>query len=398
MAKGVPSISKKPSAKVMKKPYGSIIPKKGSRRSMRRPSASIMKTYRNAKVAYIQNNQKKDQTKKWCIDQGFLLGATPKQIANRLHQTGWLSWSTTCPYCGAKLRDSHAKTDRLRNNARVQARCPKRSCHRRIPWTCNHPLLHLGRQGLSIGQQCAIYLSILLGCSHHAISIHLGVSRFTVNAFATKLKTFIANRVVQTQESITFGTDTDDWDEVEVDEVTLSKVTTKDGRIRWANYVGLIRRGIPESLWISRLPDRTTGAKAPGPGPIRSRDWHEIAKTKISGKGIILHSDSARAYMKAYPRVTQTRVVHCKKFINGKWTKPYFTKFSKIKCNMKTKSVMAGTQLIDGVWKLLRKGKSGCHGSEPNLELNIRWAQWKYWHNGKDLFKELGKAIKDAQP
>ena len=152
------------------------------------------------------------------------------------------------------------QTDRLRNNARVQARCPKRSCHRRISWTCNHPLLHLGRQGLSIGQQSAIYLSILLGCSHHAISIHLGVSRFTVNAFASKFKAFISNRVTQTQESITFGTDTDNWDELEVDEVTLGKDTTKAGKIRWSNYVGLIRRGIPESLWISRLQDRTTGA------------------------------------------------------------------------------------------------------------------------------------------
>ena len=63
---------------------------------------------------------------------------------NRFRQIGWLSWCTKCPYCGAKLQDTRKKTDKLRNNARVQARCRKRDCHRHIPWTSKHPLLHLG--------------------------------------------------------------------------------------------------------------------------------------------------------------------------------------------------------------------------------------------------------------
>ena len=317
-------------------------------------------------------------------------------IVKRLRQLGWLSSCMKCPYCGAKLKNTHTKTDKIRNNARLQARCPKRECHRRIPWTANHPLLHLGKQGLPLGQQAAIYLSLLLGCTQHAITIHLGVTRTTVCLLASKLKSFITEQVIKQQDALTYGTENDDWEEVEVDEVTLGKSTTKLGKIQWANYIGLIRRGVPESLWVRRLPDRITGPKSPGPGPIRSHDWDIIAKEKISGRGIILHSDSARAYLRQYPRVTQTRVVHCKKFIKGKWTKPYFTKLVRVTCGKKCKHVMAGTQVIDGVWRLLRKGKWGCHGSKSSLETNIRWAQWRYWHNGKDLFKEVGALIKAA--
>ena len=128
---------------------------------------------------------------------------------------------------------------------------------------------------------------------------------------------------------------------------------------------------MPESLWVCTLPDRTTGAKPPGPGPLRSQDWDVIAKDKISGRGIILHSDSARAYTKKYSRVTQTRVAHCKKFVNGTWTKPFFTKIIKVTYDKKSKHVMAGTQVIDGAWRLLWKGKWGCHGSESSLDMNI---------------------------
>ena len=56
----------------------------------------------------------------------------------------------------------------------------------------------------------------------------------------------------------TFGTDGDDWQEV-------------------------------EALWISGLPDRETALRAPGSGPIRSRDWDPIAKQLIDNKGVVLH-------------------------------------------------------------------------------------------------------------
>ena len=168
-------------------------------------SATTSRTHRRNKIAYIQNDQKKDQVRRWCIDQQFLLGGTPKRVTNRLRQIGWLSWCTRCPYCGAKPRDSHSRTDRFRNNARVQARCPKKKCHRRIPWTSDHPLLHLGRQGRSTGQQSALYLSILLGCSQHAIAVHFGVARRTVGLFVSKLKTFISEQVIKKQNSFTLA-------------------------------------------------------------------------------------------------------------------------------------------------------------------------------------------------
>ena len=76
--------------------------------------------------------------------------------------------------------------------------------------------------------------------------------------------------------------------------------------------------------------------------------------------------------------MTHTRVVHCKKWKDGKWTKPFFSKHVKVQCGKRQKVVRSGTQIIDGIWRLLRKGKWGGHGSEQDLEAAIRWVQWKY--------------------
>ena len=80
------------------------------------------------------------------------------------------------------------------------------------------------------------------------------------------------------------------------------------------------------------FPDRLRRTKAPGPGPIQSKVWNNIAKDKIDDEGIIFHSDSARAHTKKYRRMPHTRVVHCcKRWKDGKWTKPFFSKH--VKCN-----------------------------------------------------------------
>ena len=159
-------------------------------------------------------------------------------------------------------------------------------------------------------------------------------------------------------------------------------------------HIGVIKRGCPESLWISRLPDRLSSLKAPGPGPIQRKVWHDIAKDKIDDKGVILHSDSARSYMKEYKRMVHTHVVHCKKWKNVKWTKPFFSKHVKAQCGKRQKVVR---QIIDGIWRLLRKGKWGGHGSKHDLESAVRWVhpvQWKYWFQGQDLFCCLGSTFK----
>ena len=207
-----------------------------------------------------------------------------------------------------------------------------------------------------------------------------------------RLKQYITKVVESEQQNITYGTTTADWPEIEVDEVTLQKRNVKD-KIKWSNYIGMIQRGLPSSLWIERLPDRFSSLKSPGPGPIQSKVWNEIAKQKVDGRGIILHSDSARAYLRPYKRMAHTRVVHCRKWKNGAWTKPHFTKNFVVKCDHTKKAVRGGTQIIDGVWRLLRKGKWGVHGDGKDLNASVRWTQWRYWKQNQDLFQALGETF-----
>eukprot|EP00971_Amphidinium_carterae_P038455 756376-Amphidinium_carterae.1 len=45
-----------------------------------------------------------------------------------------------------------------------------------------------------------------------------------------------------------------------------------------------------------KLPDRVTSKRAPGPGPLLKDDWLPIAEQFLSGKNVVLNTDSARAY------------------------------------------------------------------------------------------------------
>ena len=313
-------VLRKPAGLCMKRPYGAIMPKKGKLRALTRPPQ------RRPKVPYVQKNEKPRKETKWCVNLKFFMTASDVQILEKLKEYGWLRMHKRCPRCNANLTSS-----RLRRNCQYHSRCPSRGCQMRVTWTHGHPLLQSGPASLDLRMQASIFLGIALGCTQHALSIQLGLSRSTIQWYVDKLKQYICKVVKKEQDMIAYGTSTDDWDEVEVDEVTLSKVKVGQ-KHRWSNFIGLIKRGSPGSLWISRLPDRLTTLKAPGPGPIQSKVWREIAKSKIDNKGIILHSDSARAHLRTYRRMTHTRVVHCKKWKNGKWTKPFFSKHEKVQC------------------------------------------------------------------
>jgi hypothetical protein len=104
-----------------------------------------------------------------------------------------------------------------------------------------------------------------------------------------------------------------------------------------------------------------TAKQAPGPGPIRTRNWTRIATKHLKDKQVILHTDGARAYKIKVPGIMHDNVVHKKKLmrINGKatWVKPHYTRVyvHKLPVGQKVK-VKAGTQIIDRFWGTLRQG------------------------------------------
>jgi hypothetical protein len=205
----------------------------------------------------------------------------------------------------------------------------------------------------------------------------------------------------------------DKWKDVEADEVDLRKSTLPDDsedtnsdlepdeQVKWEQWGGLVERGFPDTLVLTRLDPKLTSVRAPGPGPIRKRDWIPIADRYLKGRDVILHTDGARAYTMEVPGVVHDNIVHQKKevVINGtkQWVRPKYSKTVIHKLpGGETLAVKAGTQVIDRFWRHLRQhmeGVSARAGSHP-LRQKVRSAQWLYWHRDQDLWVQTGKTLK----
>ena len=70
--------------------------------------------------------------------------------------------------------------------------------------------------------------------------------------------------------------------------------------------------------------------------------------------------------------------------INNKWAKPKFVKETLVDCDGAQVRVKAGTQFIDGWWRILKKECRYLKASRAhNVDL-VRAAQWNHWHQGED--------------
>ena len=152
------------------------------------------------------------------------------------------------------------------------------------------------------------------------------------------------------------------WADIEADEVDLGKEGDQpSGKAKWEQWGGMVERGQPQTLVLYRLSPKLTAKRAPGPGPIRLKDWKKVADKFLRRREVILHTDGARADKLKIPGVIHDHVVHKKKRvkINGKftWVKPHYTKVytHKLPCG-KTVKVKSGTQIIDRFWGILRQG------------------------------------------
>ncbi|CAL1165445.1 unnamed protein product, partial [Cladocopium goreaui] len=102
-------------------------------------------------------------------------------------------------------------------------------------------------------------------------------------------------------------------------ELLLNLPGTPPGTPRW--LPGGVRvpstppEGQPHTLFLFRLKPKATTARAPGPGPIRKRDWKPLAWKLLKDRSIILHTDGAKAYELAVPGVLHDNIVHKKKRI-----------------------------------------------------------------------------------
>eukprot|EP00971_Amphidinium_carterae_P337264 6473991-Amphidinium_carterae.1 len=176
-------------------------------------------------------------------------------------------------------------------------------------------------------------------------------------------------------------------EEWEVDECTITHWPSGDAAKpkQWTAYVGAIRRGSPQTLKIYIMECRKTKERAPGPGPIRKKEWGEIAQLALQPLERPIERVSHQGHGK---------VIHQKKKVNGKGVKPFFTKRVKLTIEKKKRVFWAGTQAIDGLWQqLCEQCKDRRSGKPKHVDGFIRIAQFKHWCSGKDAMCELGRSI-----
>ena len=139
-------------------------------------------------------------------------------------------------------------------------------------------------------------------------------------------------------------------DEFEVDETCLRKRdASEDGQqVQWTEYVGLKRRGDPESLYLEQrdLNKSKSKRKCNGgvsPPPYTKEEWLALAKKKVRS-GSLQHSDGAKAYQQNLDGVERDYVSH-----STRGDGPHFVAASSVH------GALAGTQSLDGWWGHAKK-------------------------------------------
>ena len=204
-----------------------------------------------------------------------------------------------------------------------------KKCRCRYDVLCGHPFFGVPAKGaLSLSLQSMplrCFLGKLTISSTHMLT---NVPGITIQRFWDKVRNHLTDYVTTKQDEIMLA-DGDFWSDIEVDEVTLSKMDdgSEHKPITWVQYLRIMRRGHPATLILVPLPARSTVRRAPGPSPILKSVWQEIPNKYVKDKGsIIIHTDSARAYKKVIPGTAHTAVIHQVKKIEGKWVQPAFVR------------------------------------------------------------------------
>jgi hypothetical protein len=267
-----------------------------------------------------------------------------------------------------------------------------------------HPIFFggAGNSCTKLADQAAVLFCAVTGITRVAAHTILGLDHKAVERVYVNNELARTMFVEEMQPKIQFGVG-QKWKDIEADEVDLGKGLAEDGggKLTWEQWGGLVERGAPHTLVLTRLTPKKTSARAPGPGPIKKRDWSVVANKYLKGKDVILHTDGARAYRLKVAGVIHDNVVHKKKrvLLRGKmrWVLPKYVKTFVHKLpGGKTLRVKGGTQIIDRCWKHIRAhiGQSPKKPGSNVIRRKIRSAQWEYWNKNQDLWVQTGQMVK----
>ncbi|CAK0826659.1 unnamed protein product [Prorocentrum cordatum] len=243
------------------------------------------------------------------------VNVTTKQVIVKLKKDKLLpEWKgATCPYCGVGTLAP------LKNHGKKKGgwshKCTSDSCRRYLLPHAFHPIFKCGTgsSGERLVDQAAVLFRAVAQCSQASARLLLKNNHKMAESIYSALYA----------ENIVFGKDQDgkalEWADVEADEVDAVKGEdpNADPRaqkpITWEQRGGIVQRGNPRSLVLFRLKPEKAKRGAPGPGPIRKRDWAPVASKWLKNRRVILHTDGARSYKMKVGDVLHDWVVHKKR-------------------------------------------------------------------------------------
>ena len=230
-----------------------------------------------------------------------------KVILRSLIKDGMIINRQCCPKCG------HRRTGRA-TELQPSTKCTRRGCRYRFMCWKDHPILNFHGNALSWSDQSALLTMVLQDVPNHLMHSLGGWSHFIIEQWKSKFRSHICSYVEKEQDNIQMGIP-GQWADIEADEVTLGKRASSPGGkvVRWIQYLGLMRRGSPETLVLIQLPARSTTSKAPGPGPLVKKVWAPIAAKYLQGQQVVLHTDSAKSLSIAHRWSTPSPVWYTKK-------------------------------------------------------------------------------------
>lgn len=386
-------------------------PKRGKGRMvLKRPAA--LKTAAWKAVPYVRHGKETSRYRleqsHWKRDLLQLVNASDKKIVCLLKADGLLPElkGACCPHCGEGLL---GPMKFIKKNASKQwlYQCGRNGCRQYVVPHHDHPIFTAARgcSYTSLQEQAAILFCSLANVNQNSTHVLLGKNHKLVEGLYCRQDAVREKYVKQKEKSIVFGS-IRPWNDVEADEVDLGKGENPDAVQRsskpllWEQWGGIVERGNPKSLMLMRLNPAATKRRAPGPGPIRKRDWKPIADKVLKNRKVVLSTDGARTYRLKLPGVLHTWVVHKKKRIKiaGRWTwvRPNYVKlFTHTLPDGSKLTVKGGTQIIDRFWSHLRShlGHRNRRPGSASLARRIRSAQWTYWHRGEDLWLKTGEML-----
>ena len=386
-------------------------PKKGKWRMAAKSATKVKKMLKKEKVAYTRHGCARPKSRGdrtgWKRTALELLKASDTEIIKLLVEDGILEdlAGTTCTKC---LKGKLGSLSHRPGRTSLVYRCGNKQCKVRVCPHNLHPIFSVadGQDYVPLQEQAAILFCALVNVKQAHTHKILGRNHKLLEKIYERLDECRVKFVERVQKSIVFG-ERHEWADIEADEVDLRKSVLKRAEaedpskpVVWEQWGGVVERGYPETLVLTRLNPAQTKMRSPGPGPMRTVDWRPFAMQRLQNKKVILHTDGAKAYQLSIPGVLHDHVVHMKKHImlNGveSWVSPKYAKLHVHTLpNGKKLKVMAGTQVIDRFWRHARSfldGRSSKVGSQVLLR-RLRAAQWDYWHTKNDKWLKCGEML-----